>query len=115
MAKKKNKDKKDKSNAKKKGKKKDKKKRSKADPGASVKDPQLYERLRDDGASKKKAARVANAASGTSRKQVGQRGGSAPAYDEWTRAALYQKARDVDVTGRSGMSKQELIDALRSS
>ena len=122
MAKKKDKNKKDKKDknktkntAKKKGKKKDKAKRSKADPGASVKDPQLYEKLRDEGASKKKAARVANAASTTSRKQVGKRGGSAPAYDEWTRAALYEKARDVGVTGRSGMSKQQLVDALRSS
>jgi hypothetical protein len=110
MAKKKDKDK-----NKKKGKKKDKAKRSKADPGASVKDPGLYEKLRDEGASKKKAARIANAASGTSRKKVGESGGSAPAYDDWTRVALYQKARDVGVTGRSGMNKQQLIDALRSS
>lgn len=108
MAKKKDEDKK-------KGKKKDRAKRSKAEPGASVKDPQLYEKLRDEGASKKKAARIANAASETTRTKVSKRGGSAPAYDEWTRAALYEKAKDVGVTGRSGMSKQQLIDALRSS
>lgn len=29
------------------------------DPGPSVKDPELYEALRDDGASKEKAARIA--------------------------------------------------------
>ncbi len=104
-----------KKNKNKKNKKKDKAKRKKADPGASVKDPALYEKLRDEGTSKKKAARIANAASGSSRKKVGKRGGSAPAYDDWTRAALYEKARDVGVTGRSGMRKQQLIDALRSS
>ena len=107
---------KDKNKGKKKDKKKDKAKRAKkADPGASVKDPALYERLRDEGNSKKKAARIANAASGPSGTKVRKRGGSAPAYDEWTRAALYDKARDVGVTGRSGMSKQQLIDALRNS
>ena len=100
---------------KKKSKKKDKAKRKKADPGASVKDPALYEKLRDEGNSKKKAARIANAASGSSRKTVGKRGGSAPAYDDWTRVALYERAKDVGITGRSGMSKQQLIDALRSS
>ena len=32
-------------------------------PGPSVKDDEIYEELRDDGASKEKAARIANAAS----------------------------------------------------
>ena len=31
-------------------------------PGPSVKDPEMYEALRDDGASKEKAARISNAA-----------------------------------------------------
>lgn len=35
---------------------------SKKDHGPSVKDDELYEELRDDGASKEKAARIANAA-----------------------------------------------------
>ena len=40
---------------------------SKKTPGPSVKDPEMYEALRDDGASKEKAARISNAASNTSR------------------------------------------------
>ncbi len=87
----------------------------KADPGPSVKDKQLYEKLRDEGASKTKAARVANTAAGTSRTTVGKRGGSAPAYDDWSKSDLYERAKDVGVEGRSSMSKQQLIKALRTS
>jgi len=36
------------------------------DPGPSVKDKEMYEALRDDGASKEKAARIANAAANSS-------------------------------------------------
>ena len=34
----------------------------KKSPGPSVKDPELYEKLRDEGNSKEKSARIANAA-----------------------------------------------------
>jgi len=85
------------------------------DPGPSVKDPELYEKLRDEGASKGKAARVANTAAATSRRQVGKRGGSSPAYDDWSRKDLYERARQIGVEGRSSMSKQQLVDALRNS
>jgi len=91
------------------------KKAKKADPGTSVQDRELYERLRDEGSSKKKSARIANASAASSRREVAARGGSGPAYDEWTKAALYEKAQDVGVPGRSRMNKQQLVDALRSS
>ena len=51
------------------------KSRGNEDPGPSVKDPEMYEALRDDGASKEKAARIANAAANSSRSEVGRRGG----------------------------------------
>ncbi len=51
----------------------------KKDPGPSVKDKKLYERLRDDGNSKQKAARIANAA-GSSRRKVSMKGGRSPSY-----------------------------------
>ena len=44
-----------------------------SDPGPSVKDKKMYESLRDDGASKEKAARIANAAAKTSRSEVGRK------------------------------------------
>ncbi|GAA4397616.1 hypothetical protein GCM10023168_02740 [Fodinibacter luteus] len=83
-------------------------------PGPSVKDPELYEALRDDGASKEKAARIANAAANTSRSAVGRKGGRAGDYDDWTKKELLARAREVGIEGRSTMSKSELVDALRN-
>lgn len=83
-------------------------------PGPSVKDPDLYEALRDDGASKQKAARIANAAAATSREEVGQRGGEAGSYEDRTVDELRKRAAELDIEGRSSMSKADLIDALRN-
>jgi hypothetical protein len=83
-------------------------------PGPSVKDPELYEELRDDGASKEKAARIANAAANTSRSEVGRKGGKAGDYDDWTKDCLLKRARELGVEGRSSMTKAQLISALRN-
>ena len=82
-------------------------------PGPSVKDPELYEKLRDEGNSKEKSARIANAAAGSSRSAVGRKGGSSPSYEEWTVADLRKRAAELDIEGRSSMKKDELVDALR--
>ena len=84
-------------------------------PGPSVKDPELYETLREDGNSKQKSARIANAAAASSRSEVGSRGGHSPSYEDWTVAHLRKRAADVGVEGRSTMRKGELVSALRSS
>ena len=83
-------------------------------PGPSVKDPELYEALRDDGASKEKAARIANAAANTSRSAVGRKGGRSGDYDDWTKADLMTRAREIGIRGRSSMTKSQLIEALRN-
>ena len=83
------------------------------DPGPSVKDKGLYESLRDDGNSKEKSARIANAAAASSRSEVGRRGGKSGDYDDWSKADLQKRARELEVKGRSSMTKSELIDALR--
>lgn len=87
--------------------------KNKKTPGPSVKDDHLYEKLRDEGNSKEKSARIANAAANTSRKAVGKKGGSSPSYDDWTVADLRKRAGEVDIEGRSSMRKSDLIDALR--
>ncbi|QBX56435.1 Rho termination factor [Nocardioides seonyuensis] len=83
-------------------------------PGPSIKDPEMYEALREDGASKEKAARISNAAAGSSRSEVGEKGGEAGSYDDWSVDDLRSRARELDIEGRSSMDKQELIDALRN-
>ena len=85
------------------------------DPGPSVKDKELYERLRDEGNSKQKSARIANAAAKTSRSEVGHKGGAAGDYDDWTVEQLRRRAAEIGIDGRSSMRKSELIEALRSS
>lgn len=79
----------------------------------SIKDPELYEALLDDGASKSKAAAIANAAARDGRSTVGKRGGKSDAYEDWTKEELYERAQELEIEGRSAMSKSELIEALR--
>jgi hypothetical protein len=80
--------------------------------GSSVKDDKTYEALRDEGASKEKAARVANAKAGGGK--PAQKGGKASKYEDQTKDDLMRKAADVGIGGRSKMNKRELIDALRN-
>jgi hypothetical protein len=81
----------------------------KRSPGPSVKDPEQYEALRDQGESKEKAARIAN----TNRKTAGSRGGRSGSYDDWSKDELEKRAREIGIEGRSNMNKGELIKALR--
>ncbi|MCX6501408.1 MAG: Rho termination factor N-terminal domain-containing protein [Microbacterium sp.] len=80
----------------------------------SLKDPELYEKLRDDGASKQKAARVSNAAARDGRKAVGRRGGESGDYEDWTVPDLRKRAKEIGLTGYSRLRKAELISRLRS-
>lgn len=82
--------------------------------GPSVKDPEMYESLRDEGASKEKAARISNAAARTSRSKVGKKGAGAKDYSDRTKSELMQRAREIGISGRSKMSKGELVNALRN-
>ena len=84
------------------------------DHGPSIKDDEAYEALRDSGASKQKAAAIANAQANDDMRPS-KKGGHAKPYPEWTRDELYDRARELDVEGRSGMTKDELIRALRDA
>ena len=83
------------------------------DPGPSVKDKELYERLRDEGNSKEKSARIANASAARGRRAVASKGGRSGDYDDWTVARLRERAAQIGIRGRSTMTKSELVDALR--
>ena len=86
----------------------------KAKPGPSVKDDETYEALRDEGASKEKAARIANASATRGRKSVGKKGGKAGSYEDQTVDQLRKRAKELGLSGYSGKKKAELISMLRN-
>lgn len=72
----------------------------------SIKNVDQYEALREKGMSKEKAARIANT------KNLDY--DSTP-YEERSRDQLYKKAKELNIKGRSRMTKEELIEALRNT
>jgi hypothetical protein len=82
------------------------------DHGPSVKDDKTYEKVKKSGASKEKAARIANAKAGGG--SPSKKGGKASKYEDQTKEQLQKKAADVGIEGRSKMNKGELVKALRN-
>lgn len=82
------------------------------DHGPSIKDDDTYEALRDDGYSKEKAARIANAQA-SDEMSPSRKGGMAPPYEEWTKDQLVERATELGIEGRWDMTKGDLIAALR--
>lgn len=81
---------------------------------SSVKDEELYEKLREDqGYSQEKAARIANAAAKEGRSAQGKKGGSSAQYEDWTVDELKDRAKELDLSGYSDLNKEMLIDLLR--
>jgi hypothetical protein len=82
--------------------------------GSNLKDRELYEELRDEGASKEKAARISNAAASQGRKTVGRRGAKAENYDDRTVPELRKRAKELGLKGYSGKKKSELVAMIRN-
>ncbi|MEH3099657.1 DUF7218 family protein [Sphingomonas adhaesiva] len=77
------------------------------DHGSQVKDDALYEELRKQGASKEKAARIANA------KANGSLDHESTRLEDRTKSDLYDEAKKIGIEGRSTMSKADLVKAIR--
>lgn len=78
-----------------------------------LKDPELYDHLREEGASAEKAARISNAAAKEGREEIGRRGGEAEDYEDRTVPELRERAKELGLTGYSKLRKDELIAELR--
>ncbi|WNO52819.1 DUF7218 family protein [Stakelama saccharophila] len=76
--------------------------------GNQIKDDKLYEDLRDKGESKEKAARIANAKAG------GSLDHKSTQLEDRTKDELYEEAQEIGIEGRSDMTKDELVKAIRS-
>ena len=83
---------------------------------ASLKNPDMYEELREDGASKEKAARISNATKqkGRSESSVGRKGGKSGSYEDWKVTDLKKKATELGLKNYSSKKKSELVKALRN-
>jgi len=81
----------------------------------SLKNPELYEELRQDGNSKQKAARISNAAAQQGASEIARKGGESGSYDDWTVPELKKRAKELGLKGYSTKRKAQLISALRNS
>ena len=63
------------------------------DHGPTIQDDELYEKLRDEGDSKEKAARIANAKAGG--EDVSAKGGEAEKDEDRTKEELEQRAQET--------------------
>jgi hypothetical protein len=84
-------------------------------PNPSIKNEKLYEDLRDEGNSKQKSARIANAAAARGTSAVGRKGGKSGSYDDWKVADLKKRAKELGLSGYSNLSKDKLISKIRNS
>ena len=78
-----------------------------------LKNPELYEELREEGHSKEKSARISNAVAKRGQESVARAGGKARSYETWTVKDLRERAREIGITGYSSLKKAELIRKIR--
>ncbi len=76
--------------------------------GKQIKDDAKYEALRREGASKEKAARIANSP------DASQKGGKSKPLDDRTKDQLLAEAKKIGIKGRHSMTKDKLKAAIRN-
>jgi hypothetical protein len=84
-------------------------------PSSSIKNEKMYEDLRKEGNSKQKSARISNAAAAQGKSAVAKKGGKSGSYDDWTVADLKKRAKEIGLSGYSGLTKAKLISKIRNS
>jgi hypothetical protein len=84
-------------------------------PNPSIKNEKMYEDLRKEGNSKQKAARISNAAAARGKSAVARKGGKSGSYDDWTVPQLRKRAKELGMSGYSGLPKAKLISKIRNS
>ncbi|HEY0227564.1 MAG TPA: Rho termination factor [Mycobacterium sp.] len=83
-------------------------------PNPSIKDEKMYRDLRKQGNSEEKAARISNAAAARGKSAVGRKGGKSGSYQDWTVSELKKRAKELGMSGYSGLTKDKLVDKLRN-
>ena len=83
-------------------------------PNSSIKNEKMYRDLREEGNSKEKAVRISNAAGDRGASALGRKGGKAGTYDDWTVPQLKKRAKELGLSGYSGLTKDKLIAKLRN-
>ena len=84
-------------------------------PNPSIKNEKMYEDLRNEGNSKQKSARIANAAAARGKPSVGRKGGQSGSYEDWSVPELKKRAKEIGLSGYSGLNKRQLVSKLRNS
>src|ERR1700757_2458230 len=83
-------------------------------PRSSIKNEKLYQDLRKKGDSKEKAARISNAAAARGKSSVARKGGKSGSYQDWTVPQLRKRAKELGMSGYSGLTKDKLVAKLRN-
>lgn len=84
-------------------------------PNPSIKNEKMYEDLRSEGNSKQKSARIANAAAARGKSAVARKGGKSGSYEDWTVPELKKRAKEIGMSGYTGLNKRQLVSKLRNS
>ena len=83
-------------------------------PRSSIKNEKMYRDLRKQGDSKEKAARISNAAAARGKSSVARKGGKSGSYQDWTVPELRKRAKELGMSGYSGLTKAKLVAKLRN-
>ncbi len=95
-------------------------------PSWSKKDRRMYEHIKDSsedrGKSEERAEEIAARTVNKNRREEGRTpnkttqgtGNPNTSLDDRTKDELYNRAKEMNISGRSKMNKQELVEAIRS-